>query len=205
MEPQNPSAPGSTPPNTVAAELAAACERFVLARYAVALDGTPETLSLLDQYVRDARPEVKERPETLPLVQGAVGAYFGEVVRKAYPAHWVTEGEQDGWRLDFAAVYLTFNPVGAAREALLGAEAEGWHAHFEVDEAEQEAIAERLAALGSVDDEEYFLPSTRFDVLESVVHALRASMHARGLNGVTFGSDDYEPLKARPRQPPPRR
>lgn len=181
--------PSAGPPEVE--ELAKACERFVLARYKVQLDRTPETLSLLDQYVRDARAAATERPETVPLVRAAVGAYFGEVVRGAFDARWFCEGLHDGWRLDFVRVFLTFNPMGVAHEALLLASDEAWHAHLEMDEAEREAVERRLAKLGEVDAEEFYAPTTRFEVLEIAVDALRASMLEHGLSDVTFGSEDY--------------
>src|SRR5690242_15308381 len=53
------------PPPPAIAELCAAAIRFVASKYKVSLDGTPETLSLLDQYVRDARTAVQERPESI--------------------------------------------------------------------------------------------------------------------------------------------
>ena len=45
------------------ADLAASCVRFVERRYGVTLDFSPDTLSLLDQYVRDARGERGEKAE----------------------------------------------------------------------------------------------------------------------------------------------
>ncbi len=172
-------------------ELAQACERFVLAKYKVPLDRTPETLSLLDQYVRDARAGAAERPEAMGLVQAAIGAYFGEVVRGRFDARWFCEGAHDAWRLDFVRVFLTFNPIGVAREALLLASDEGWHAHLEMDEGERDAVESRLAKLGEVDAEEFYAPTTRFEVIEIAVDALRASMQARGLSDVTFEPEDY--------------
>src|SRR4051812_27227162 len=69
-----PLTPLPPPPDRVA-ELCAACMRFVASKYKVPLDGTPDTLSLVDQYVRDAREAVRERPDTLELVAPAIGAY----------------------------------------------------------------------------------------------------------------------------------
>src|SRR5688500_10225097 len=79
--PLKPAEPLGPPPGPVA-ELIAACNRFIASKYKVALDGTPLTLSLLDQYVRDAREAVTERPESIDLVAPAVGAYLGEVMRQ---------------------------------------------------------------------------------------------------------------------------
>src|SRR4051812_37136183 len=51
------------PAPAAVAELAASCARFVHAKYKVPLDGTSDTLSLLDQYVRDARQDLVATPE----------------------------------------------------------------------------------------------------------------------------------------------
>ena len=179
------------PPPAAIAELAAACVRFVATRYAVMLDFTPETLSLVDQWVHDARADVAVNPQTVDLVQGAAGAYLGEVIRLAFGGAWFAEGEQDGWRVDLSRVYLTFNPVGMVREALVLESQEGWHAHLETDVAEREDLAARLAALPEVPDDEYYAPTTRFDVVHIAYEALRATMRAAGLDDVRFGPDDY--------------
>ena len=179
------------PPAQVA-ELAAACVRFVAQRYGIMLDFTPETLSLVDQWLRDARKDIEERPELAPIVQSAAGVYLGEVMRREFGARWFCEGDDSGWRLYLSTVYCAFNPVGMAREALLLGEAEGWHAHFELDPGEREGIEARLAALPDVSDEEYYAPSTRYDVVCIVFEALREGMRARGLGDVRFTPDDYE-------------
>jgi hypothetical protein len=70
--------------------------------------------------------------------------------------------------------------------------AEGWHAHFELDPAEKEFVEARLAALPPTPDEEYYAPSTRFDVLSIVIDALRAGMRSRGLDDVRFTAQDYD-------------
>jgi hypothetical protein len=172
-------------------DLATSCARFVLAKYGVLPDGMPDTLSLVDQYVRDARAELAVRPEGLPLLVGTVGGYFGEVLRGAFECSWRVEDGQDAWRLEMEDVFLTFNPLGMAREALTLAEAEGWHAHLKMDEAEREDVERRLAALPEVSDEEYYSLATRFDVVEIAVDALRAKMLAAGLGSVFFTRSDY--------------
>lgn len=183
--------PQDLPPQQVA-DLSAACVRFVAARYGVTLDFSPDTLSLVDQWIRDANRERKGRAELTDLVQGAAGAYLGEVIRRAFGGAWLTcaAGMAD-WKLCLSTVYCAFNPIGMAREALLLEEAEGWHAHFELDPAEREAVEQRLAALPPVRDADFYAPSTRFDVVEILVAALRAAMDARGLGSVRFTPDDY--------------
>jgi hypothetical protein len=179
------------PPPPRVAELCAACMRFVASKYKVALDGTPETLSLLDQYVRDAREAARERPESIELVAPAVGAYLGEVMRQVFRGEWWSDGDYDGWRLYFTNVYLSFNPLGMGREAITMEEAEGWNAHLVVDPGEREEIEARLAAIPAVDEEEYYLPTTRLDVVTAVVETLRARAEASGTGDVTFTKDDY--------------
>src|SRR5262249_47023071 len=60
--------PPLPPPPERVAELCAACIRFVASKYKVPLDGTPDTLSLVDQYVREAREAARERPESIDIV-----------------------------------------------------------------------------------------------------------------------------------------
>jgi hypothetical protein len=179
------------PPAEVA-ELAAACVRFATARYGVMPDFTAETLSLVDQWLRDARREIEERPEMVGVVQAAAGAYLGEVVRRAFGARWITGEDHAGWRLCMSTVYCAFNPIGMAREALMLDTAEGWHAHFELDPGERELIEARLGALPEVTDEDYYAPSTRFDVVNIVVDALREHMRSSGLGDVRFAPADYD-------------
>jgi hypothetical protein len=179
------------PAPDVVAELAASSARFVLAKYKVPLDGTSDTLSILDQYVKDARADLLVQPASLPLLEATIGAYFGEVVRRAFDARWFVSGDHDAWRLDFEEVYLTFNPIGMAREALTLGQADGWHAHLEMDDAEKDEVEARLARLPEVEDDEYYALSTRFDVIEIAVEALRARAQADGLLGVRFTAEDY--------------
>jgi hypothetical protein len=184
VEPQPP------PPDAVA-ELAAACVRFVATRYGAALDFAPDTLSFVDHWVREARDDLAARPEAIELVQSAAGAYLGEVIRRTFGGRWVTEGEHADWRLELERVYCTFNPIGMAREALLLEPADGWHAHLELDPGEAEAIDQRLAALPPAPDDEFYAPSTRFDIVSIVFEALRADMRTRGLDDVRFTTEDY--------------
>lgn len=182
----------SAPAPAVVAQLVASCIRFVATRYKTALDHTPDTLSLLDQYVRDARAELGPRPEAIELVQGAVGAYFGELVRVTYGGHWLAEGDPSTWRVRLRHVYLSFNPIGVAREALLEQDAEGFGAHFRVDPGERELCEQRVAALPAVPEDEYYTPSTRWEVLQVVCEVLRAHMAANATSDVEFETGDYE-------------
>jgi hypothetical protein len=185
------SANDATKPPPQVAELCAACARFVASRYKVALDGTLETLSLLDQYVRDGREAVRARPEAIDLVAPAVGAYLGEVMRHQFGAEWFAEGSHDAWRLYFTHVFLAFNPIGMARDALLLEETEGWHGHLALDPGERELVEERLAAMPEVPEDEFYLPTTRVEVVAAIVETLRAHAEANGTGDVRFSREDY--------------
>ena len=191
LEPEEPQDEQQGPPPPEVGELAEGCVRFVAARYGVTLDYEPDTLSFVDQWLRDARAEMERRPEAAELVQSSAGAYLGEVMRRSFGGEWAVRGEVANWRLCMASVFCAFNPLGMVREALLLEAAEGWHAHFELDPAEREGIEARLGALPEVDDEEFYAPSTRYDVTEIVVAALQAAMQERGLGGVVFTPADY--------------
>lgn len=180
------------PPPTQVSDLAAACIRFVAARYGATLDYAPDTLSFVDQWLRDARAEIVRRPEAVEIVQSAAGAYLGEVIRRSFGGEWVANGPLADWRLCLSSVYCAFNPIGMAREALSLEPEEGWHAHFDLDPGERDAIEQRLQALPEVSPADYYAPTTRFDVVEILVHALRADMQARGLADVYFAATDYD-------------
>lgn len=180
----------SAPPTAVA-ELAASCVRFVASRYGVALDFTPDTLSLVDQYVRDARGGAEARPETVPLLAASVGAYLGEVMRRRFGAFWFADGDHSAWRLYFTRVYLACNPLGMVLEAIAPEQSEGWHAHFEIDPGDAEVVSSRLAVFPEVEAEIFSLPTTRLEALTVVFEALRAHMEELHTSEVRFGPDDY--------------
>jgi len=181
----------ATPPDAVV-ELAASCARFVHAKYGIPMDGTSDTLSLLDQYIREARADILAKPETLDLLQATIGAYLGEVIRREFGGEWFAKGAHEAWRLQMATAYLTFNPIGMAREALLLEESDGFHAHLETDPADREELERRLSALPEVEDDEFYSPSNRFDVVSIAIEALHAKMVANGLGDVRFTADDYK-------------
>jgi hypothetical protein len=187
-----------SPPEAVL-ELAEACVRYVERAVGVKLDYRPETLSVLDHYVRSAAG-LGERPEASRLVAAAVGAYFGEVVRRQYEAWWhLPEGDPADWQLRFDRVYLALTPYVFAAAALeLGGETAGDGLEDEgmaLDPAERDDVAERLAALPPVDPDEYRLPTTRFEVIEIVVDHLRARSEAQGLGDVRLTDDDYAEVR----------
>lgn len=193
------------PPRTTAADeeapprirdLAEACVRFVHGAVGVQLDYTAETLPLLDHYLEDARKAAAARPETAPLVAHAAGAYFGEVVRRRHRSWWRADGDDPAfYRIELSEVYLAFSPVALIADALVRTSEEegGDMAHFELEEGDRAAVAERLADLPEVPVDEYYAPSTRLEVIDIVVDAIRSRKLAEGDDtDMALEPEDYE-------------
>lgn len=221
---------GPAPPQEVL-ELAAACVRFVRTAVQVEPDFTRDTLPLVDHYLAQSRQAVRERPETLPLIAQAAGAYFGEVVRRTYPCWWrLDRAEPVEWRLEFRDVYLAFHPVemayaaltqlGPAAEPAMGAEASGPAApsHPTEDEAQlygppagddpsdgadepvlvladedRQAVADRLDEIPPVAEQDYYALSTRLEVIDVAVAAIRSVLLASPERQRVHRPGDYDP------------
>jgi hypothetical protein len=181
------------------AEMADACVRFVEAALGLKLDYSPETLPLLDHYISSRREELVSsdapslrRPEVMGLVARAAGAYFGEVVRRQIRSFWHAPSDDPStWEVRFEAVYLSFSPIGVAFDAITHGDEAGPTAQFQLDDEDREAVEARLAELPSASDEEFFSFSTRLEVLEIAVDAIKARMMSSGLGEVAFDDDDY--------------
>lgn len=175
--------------------LAEGCTRFVQQALGITLDGTPETLPILDHYLERARDdEARGRDEVLGLVATSAGAYLGEVVRRALPhARWHLGDPADAstWRLELDHVFLAFNPVGMAREAIVEGEEEGWNAHLEVLANDRELLAQSLERVGGVSDEDYWRLAVRWEVIEQAVAVLEGAALARGEEARRWGPDIY--------------
>jgi hypothetical protein len=187
------------PPEAVL-ELAEACRRFVKSALGVELDYEPETLSLLDHYVEQARTAAVLRPETLNVIARSVGAYFGEVVRRRHTSWWHLEGEDPTyWQVQFEPVYLALSPIALIYDSLLRADREPVGddegaplSQLELEEEDRAAVGARLADLPPVSDVEFYALSTRLEVIDIAVDAMRARRLAAGEPDAHLTPDDYE-------------
>lgn len=172
-------------------ELCAACDRFVQSKYGVPLDFTGDTLSLIDQYVREARAEIAVKPAAFDLVTQAVGGYLGEVMRRTFGGEWFIDGEPKQYRLYFTRVKLSTNPLGIAREALRDGEDDEYPSAFVVDPEYRAFVEEQLKQAQPVPEDEFYLPSTRFDTCSVIVELLHAKMDADGKERRRLSRIDY--------------
>jgi hypothetical protein len=188
------------PPPAVVAELAEACVRFVERAAQVKLDYEPETLSVLDHYLETARREANQKPEALVVVAHAAGAYLGEVVRRRYPSWWRVDGDDPNYfRVELEEVFLAISPVQLVADALARREQEGEPAFedeggagVEIDEDDREAIKARLADLPPVSEEEFYAPSTRLEVIDITIEAIRARRLQSGAPVPHLTPRDYD-------------
>jgi hypothetical protein len=58
---------------------------------------------------------------------------------------------------------------------------------------DREFLEQRLSAMPPVPEQEFYLFTTRFEVIEVSVEALRARLDQRGDGESEFGEDDYAP------------
>jgi len=184
---------GAAPAEVV--ELAAALRDYVRRAVGLAVDGAPETLPLVDHYVDLVRAERAQRPEVVMVVAPALGAYFGELLRQRIGGFWrLPSQDVHRWRVCSRQVRVAVNPVGIAYEALFRGEPhDGPAAEVELDADDRDLVTARLSALPSVREEEYYLLSTRLEVLEIVVEALVAR-RPPGARDVELDWEDYEDL-----------
>jgi hypothetical protein len=160
------------PPNEIA-DLSQACVRFVHDALGLTLDYTPETLPILDHYLRERAKGANDA--VLDLVAPAAGAYFGEVVRRHMPgSRWhAPEGDYAAYRLEFDPFFLCFNPVGIAREVLTRQSAEGYGAHFQVLDDARDAVRRSLDNT-EVAPDDYYTFSVRIEAIEQIADLLSA-------------------------------
>lgn len=177
------------------AELAEVCRDYVRRALEVELDYTLETLPLLDHYIARARQDIGTRPELLELLTRSAGAYFGEVLRRAFPSFWrLPSGDSFGWQLCFRDVFLALNPIAVVWDALWESEEHaGPSSELVLDQEDREVLAARLETLPPVSESEFWMLATRFEVVETAVEALRMAMHGAGVSSVSFEPADYEP------------
>ena len=175
-------------------ELARACEKYVVQALGFQLDYTIETLPVLDQYTREVKGPISARPELLPLLGHAVGAYFGEVLCRSASAFWrLPSTNVVDWQVCMRQTFLWFNPIGAAYDALTaGNQHDGPSSQLRVAPEDRSLVQARLERLEHVPEDEYFLLSTRVEVIELVCEELCRQMEERGYSDTTFDESDYE-------------
>jgi len=188
----NPESPFAGVPSQIQ-ELSSNLADFVERAVGIRPDFSPDTLSLVDHYATLARVQLKERPELEDLTAQALGAYFGEVVRRSSGAFWqVPTANFHDWRLCGVASFITINPIGVGYDALKESEEhKGPSSQFKLAPEDREAVQARLDNLPEVRDTDYFTLCTRLEVMEIVMDAIRGEASRRGYEDMQYTEDDY--------------
>lgn len=183
-------------PDDVAADLALGAFRLVKENLDFELDFTPETLPVLDHYLAQLREEDGGVPEdkVVAVVAPCVGAYFGEVIRRAEAGlRWhLVEDDYKRWRIEAEPVFFAFNPIGAALEAIYDESVPDWNAHLSLLPEEQPVVEGALENAGPVRASDYHRLSMRHEVIShtlAVLADLRAAQPTTSTR--TFAADVY--------------
>jgi len=182
------------PPEPIADD-ATTCVRFVKDALQLELDYTPDTLPVLDHYVRTRAGVGQASEEVRDLLTPTLGAYFGEVVRRSLSGvRWHIPGVREdltNYRLEFDSIFLHFNPLGIAREVLDQDEVEGFGASFQVlDEARAE-LERALAETGEVSADDYYSFTVRHETLDQVISILTGLEQRHEATPRQFGPEVY--------------
>ena len=148
---------------------------FVRRAVGMVLDGSDESLAVLDHYVGQVP---RDKPAIVLLVAPAVGAYFGEVVRRRFGGEWQLQGDPAAWRLSLEGGALSFAPVGMAAAAVCRAEVDGYDAEVALEPVHREDIEAALERAAPVTEEYFYSLTGRFEAIQHVLDLL-AGLRAR--------------------------
>jgi len=168
---------------------------FVERAVGIRPDYSAETLPLVDHYIKEARTAVAARPQVTDLTAQAIGAYFGEVVRRNLLGFWrVPSSNFHDWQVCGKSAFVAFNPIGVGYDALAdGQDHAGPSSRFKVAAEDERGVADRLSLLPPLPEDEYYLLSNRHEVLEIVYEAVRAHAAQRGYDETFYSDEDYAP------------
>lgn len=135
------------------------------------VDGTHDTLPVVDHYLSDVP---RDQAEICELVASAVGSYFGELTRARFGGDWVLDSEDPAsWRLELSSCTLSFSPVAMAYQAISqGQNKDRYDDGVQVELEDREGLRQALDLAPPVSTELYYTLCNRFDTLEYIVELL---------------------------------
>lgn len=160
-------------------------------------DYTSDTLPIVDHYLAIARGQVEAKPAILDLTAQAIGAYFGEVVRRHFTGMWsVPSPNFHDWQLYGQAAYFAINPIGVGYDLLTRGNHDGPSPELKMAKEDRELVAARLESLPPEREESYYSLGTRFEALEIAIECIRAQAEARGYSEMVYDLEDYYSLSS---------
>ncbi len=135
------------------------------------VDGTHDTLPVVDHYLKDIP---RDQAEICDLVASTVGSYFGELLRDRFGGDWILDSEDPArWRLKLTNCTLSFSPVAMAYQAIhRGKNEDRYNDGLFADPEDREGLRQALDLSGPVSNEVYYSLCNRFDTLEYIVELL---------------------------------
>ena len=158
-----------TPPEV--SDYVRAAVDFVKRAIGMVLDGSDESLAVLDHYVTQVPAD---QPALVALVAPAVGAYFGEVLRRRFGGTWTLEGDPVVWRLALADGAASVAPIALAFSAIVGDEAEGLDTELDVPVADRPGLTDALERTAPVSADYFYSLTGRFESIEHSLDLLAA-------------------------------
>ena len=153
-------------------------------------DYTPETLPLLDQYLKEVPADATE--EVTQLIVASTGCYYGEVLRRLLNGRWaVPSGAPESWRVELNSCFLYFYPVGMAGDVFTRGKDPEYDGAMATTDELHETLAEVLASAAPLSEEEYYSLSGRVDVLQLATDWLTGQSLAIFKKAVYFSAENY--------------
>ncbi len=163
------------PPQII--EYAERTVEYVRRALGVKLEFDSDTLPVLDHYLRTVPAD---QPATLDLVLITAGAYFGELVRRLLGGRWESTAEEASeWRI-VLPTGVQFSPAGFVAAAIAQAEVDDFDSGLDAPPRMRPYLAEALARMSDVTEEEFYSLCGRLDTLEHV-HEVLVGVAARML------------------------
>jgi hypothetical protein len=182
---------GAPPPEIE--ELVAACLDYVARAVGFSLDFSPETLPVLDHYLASVRKDLPKNPAIGPLVAPAAGAYFGEIVRARVTGFWhLPSSNRHDWVVASQVAFVCINPIGVGYDALYGGtDHDGPRSDLRIAHEDRSYLDQRLAVMPPLPENDFYLLSTRLEVLDVALEFLRAKLEEQGYGDTRFSEADY--------------
>lgn len=159
-----------TQKNPQVEELVAAAQRYVKRALGAELDLSPESLPIVDYYLNQVP---KDSTAVRDLVLVAMGAYFGEVLRRRFGGRWLKqEGNIGGWLLLLSPHEVRVCPGAMTAEALADDAVDGVDAGLEVDDRYLKILSLALDRSGPVDRDHYYSLCGKYETIEKVVETI---------------------------------
>ena len=158
-------------------QLTERCRAHVHKRFAIELDFSSETLSVLDFFVEEMvkdenqgnspKPGDARRMNMVQLFAPTLGAYFGACLLQQFGGRFRhTEKDFTNWRFEFDSFFLRFNPAAVAASVIARKEIDGLSPALIASAKQMPLLQERFDAAPDIPEDDYFSFCTWFESIQ---------------------------------------